>query len=146
MAFDLFILAGIAGTVIFLAAYFANQQGWLLAEDWRYPLANVVAAMLILVSLITAWNLPAAIIEVIWAAISLYGLIKHSGRLVRSRRRTGGLIMTSPLTKAQIDQLKVVQAAVGLDVRRMPKPREIKGEGTPGNRPKWWRGTGRSNL
>ena len=122
MAFDLFTLAGMAGTVLFLAAYFANQQGWLMAEDWRYPLANLVAAILILVSLITAWNLPAAVIEVAWAAISLYGLIKHSGRSVRSREHAGGQTMTSPLTKAQIDQLKVVLGAVGLEVRPMPKP------------------------
>jgi len=122
MAFDLFTLAGIAGTALFLAAYFANQQGWLMAEDWRYPLANFVAAILILVSLITAWNLPAAIIEVIWAAISLYGLIMHSGRSVRSRSRTGGQTVTSPLTKAQIEQLGVVLAAVGLEVRPLPKP------------------------
>lgn len=80
MAFDLFTLAGIAGTALFLVAYFANQQGWLMAEDWRYPLANLVAAILILVSLITAWNLPAAIIEIIWAAISVYGLIKLARR------------------------------------------------------------------
>ena len=122
MAFDLFTLAGIAGAALFLAAYFANQQGWLMAEDWRYPLANLVAAILILVSLITAWNLPAAVIEVAWAAISLYGLIKHSGRSVRSRERAGGQTMTSQLTKAQIDQLKVVLGAVGLEVRPMPKP------------------------
>lgn len=122
MTFDLFTLAGIAGTALFLSAYFANQQGWLMAEDWRYPLANLVAAMLILVSLMTAWNLPAAIIEVLWAVISLYGLIKHSGRSVRER--AGSQTATSPLTKAQVDQLQVVLAAVGLEVRPMAKPRD----------------------
>jgi hypothetical protein len=30
-------------------------------EDWRYPLVNLVGAVLILLSLIAAWNLPAAI-------------------------------------------------------------------------------------
>jgi Na+-translocating ferredoxin:NAD+ oxidoreductase RnfD subunit len=80
MTFDPFTLAGIAGTALIVAAYFANQQGWLMAEDWRYPLANLVGAILILVSLIIAWNLPAAVIESFWAAISIYGLIKHAGR------------------------------------------------------------------
>ena len=80
MAFDLFTFAGIIGTVLFLVAYFWNQQGWLSSEDWRYPLANLVAALLILVSLITAWNLPAAIIEIVWAAISIYGLVKVARR------------------------------------------------------------------
>lgn len=48
-------------------------------EDWRYPLVNLVGAVLILLSLIAAWNLPAAIIETFWAAISVYGLMKKPG-------------------------------------------------------------------
>ena len=83
MTFDLFTFAGMVGTGLFLVAYFANQQGWLKAEDWRYPLANLLAAILILVSLMTAWNLPAAIIEIVWALISIYGLIKSAGRPVQ---------------------------------------------------------------
>jgi hypothetical protein len=34
-----------------------------------------------LVSLISAWNLPAAIVEGFWALISIYGLLKHGGWL-----------------------------------------------------------------
>ncbi|HME23795.1 MAG TPA: hypothetical protein VKI44_21125 [Acetobacteraceae bacterium] len=60
-----------------MAAYFANQQGWLSAEDWRFTAANLVGSLLILTSLWTAWNFPSAVIEVIWAAISLYGLIRR---------------------------------------------------------------------
>ena len=48
-------------------------------ENWRYPLVNLVGAVLILLSLIAAWNLPAAIIETFWAAISVYGLMKKPG-------------------------------------------------------------------
>ena len=70
--------AGLVGVGVIVAAYFANQQGWLDAEDWRFPAANLVGSLLILVSLWTAWNLPSAVIEVIWAAISLYGLIRRS--------------------------------------------------------------------
>jgi hypothetical protein len=81
MTFEPFTLAGIAGTVIIVAAYFANQQGWLMAENWRYSFANLVGAILILVSLTTAWNLPAAVMEGFWAAISVYGL----GRVLISR-------------------------------------------------------------
>ena len=43
-----------------------------MAEDCQYTLANLVGAILILVSLITAWNLSVAIVESVWAAISAY--------------------------------------------------------------------------
>jgi hypothetical protein len=76
MALDPFTLVGIVGTALIILAYFATQQRWLTAEDWRYLLANLVGAILILLSLITAWNLPVAIIESFWAAISAYGLVR----------------------------------------------------------------------
>ena len=60
-----------------MAAYFANQSGRLRSEDWRFPAANLLGSLLILVSLWSAWNLPSAVIEAIWAAISLYGLLRR---------------------------------------------------------------------
>ena len=76
MLFDPYTLAGMLGAAIVVVAYFANQQGWLASADWRFPAANLVGAGLILVSLSAAWNLPAAVIEVFWAAISVYGLAR----------------------------------------------------------------------
>jgi Na+-translocating ferredoxin:NAD+ oxidoreductase RnfD subunit len=81
MALDLLTIAGLAGSALIVVAYFANQQGLLRAENWRYSLANLVGAVLMLVSLISAWNLPAAIVEGFWALISIYGLLKHGGWL-----------------------------------------------------------------
>jgi len=75
MALDLVTIAGLAGSALIVVAYFANQQGLLRAENWRYSLANLVGAVLMLVSLISAWNLPAAIVE------GIYGLLKHGGWL-----------------------------------------------------------------
>ena len=77
---DAYTAVGFVGVGAIVAAYFANQQGWLDAENWRFPAANLVGSLLILVSLWTAWNFPSAVIEVIWAAISLYGLIRRSRR------------------------------------------------------------------
>jgi hypothetical protein len=76
MSLDPFTIAGVIGTALIVGAFFGNQQGWLATSDWRYPFANLVGAVLILLSLITEWNLPAAIIECFWAAISIYGLLR----------------------------------------------------------------------
>jgi hypothetical protein len=84
MTFDPFTYAGIAGAALLVAAYFANQVDWLKSEDWRYPLANLLGALLIMVSLITAWNLAALVMECFWSAVSVYGLIKQAGRSVRT--------------------------------------------------------------
>jgi hypothetical protein len=65
---------GLIGSAFVIVAFFANAQGWVASADWRYSLANLVGAVLILVSLYAEWNLPSAVIEAFWAAISLYGL------------------------------------------------------------------------
>jgi hypothetical protein len=80
MSFDPFAAIGMAGVVVVTAAYFANQRGTLSSEDWRFPLANLVGALLILASFYDAWNLPAAAIEVVWAAVSFYGLMRRRAR------------------------------------------------------------------
>lgn len=69
-------VVGFAGAAIAIIAYFANQQRWLRSDDWRYPAANLVGASLILVSLFFAWNFPSVVIEVFWALISLWGIVK----------------------------------------------------------------------
>ncbi|MGH7108983.1 MAG: CBU_0592 family membrane protein [Stellaceae bacterium] len=74
----LYDLAGFAGAAIIIIAYLANQRGRLRSDDWRYPLANLIGAALILVSLYFEWNFPSAVIEVFWIAISLYGLARSS--------------------------------------------------------------------
>ena len=74
MHFDLYTLSGMAGALLVVVAYLANQAKKLPSDDWRFPAANLLGAALILVSLYDAWNLPAALIEVFWAGISIYGL------------------------------------------------------------------------
>jgi hypothetical protein len=76
MGIEPYNLAGFAGAAIGIAAYFANQQRWLRSDDWRYPFANLVGASLILLSLCFEWNFPSVVIEVFWALISLWGIVK----------------------------------------------------------------------
>ncbi|HTV87921.1 MAG TPA: hypothetical protein VME41_02795 [Stellaceae bacterium] len=69
-------VVGFAGATIAIVAYFMNQQRWLSSENWRFPAANLLAASVILVSLVFEWNFPSVVIEIFWAAISLWGLIR----------------------------------------------------------------------
>ncbi len=78
----LYDIVGVIGTAVLIAAYFFNQQRWLRSDDWRFPAANLVGAVLILVSLWYEWNLPSVVIEFFWIAISLYGI----GKAVAGRR------------------------------------------------------------
>ena len=71
-------IIGVIGSLIAIAAYFFTQQGWLRADDWRFPLANLIAAIMILTSLSVAWNLAAFVMEVFWLAISVYGLARYA--------------------------------------------------------------------
>ena len=71
-------LFGLVGSAIVIVAYFANVQGMMRAHGWPYYLANIAGAGLILISLMFAWNLPAAVVEIFWGAISTYGLVRMS--------------------------------------------------------------------
>ena len=76
MRFDPYIAVGIAGAGCFVVAYFATTQGWLSAAEWRFPAINLLGAVLVLVSLADAWNLPSVVLECFWGAIRLYGLVR----------------------------------------------------------------------
>jgi len=73
-------IVGFIGTLVLIAAYFANQQRWLPSDDWRFPFANLVGAVLILFSLFFEWNYPSVVIEFFWIAISLWGISKSLAR------------------------------------------------------------------
>jgi hypothetical protein len=76
MMVTIYDLAGILGAALAIAAYFATQKGWITAQDWQFPAANLLAAILILISLIADWNLPSFVIEAFWLVISVYGIGK----------------------------------------------------------------------
>ena len=67
-------LAGLVGVAAILGASALLQLGKLAVRAPLYSLLNLVGSALILLSLVYAFNLPAAIIEGAWVLISLYGL------------------------------------------------------------------------
>lgn len=70
-------MTGIFGSFMVIAAYFSNQQGWVESKKPPYLVANLVGALLIIVSLLESWNLPSLVIEVFWILISAYGIVRH---------------------------------------------------------------------
>jgi len=70
------ILGGI-GVCFFLVSYFLLQKGTWKPDSPAYLLSNLFGALLVLGSLLIDWNLPAFLLEVAWALISIYGLLKY---------------------------------------------------------------------
>jgi hypothetical protein len=77
-------IVGLVGSAIVIVAYLAVAHGSIAADSRPYYLANLFGAALIFTSLWWAWNLPAAIVELFWAAISAYGLLRSPTRHSRS--------------------------------------------------------------
>ena len=74
MNFHLFDLAGFIGVLLIVVAYLLLQLDKLPSSSPRYSLLNAGGALLIIVSLIFAFNLSAFIVEAFWFLISLLGL------------------------------------------------------------------------
>jgi len=74
MSFHLFDLAGFAGVLLIIVAYLLLQLEKLPSSSPKYSLLNAAGALLIMVSLIFAFNLSAFIVEAFWFLISLVGL------------------------------------------------------------------------
>jgi hypothetical protein len=102
LIYDLAIydLAGFLGAAIIVVAYFAMQQRWLNALDWRFPAANLLGSLMILVSLWFEWNFPSVVIEIFWALISLMGL----ARSLAERRRRNLTAARAGTERARVDK------------------------------------------
>lgn len=85
MSFHLFDLAGFIGVLLIIVAYLLLQLEKLPSSSPRYSLLNAVGALLIMISLVFAFNLSAFLVEAFWFLISLLGV----WRALRARKRTG---------------------------------------------------------
>jgi hypothetical protein len=69
--------AGLVGVAMIIYAYLMLQLDKMEEDELQYSVLNGVGAMLILVSLIGAWNVSAFVMETIWVAISMIGVVKY---------------------------------------------------------------------
>lgn len=73
---EFYEVIGTFGVTCFLVAYFQLQQGNWHAHSLKYLFVNLCGATLVMISLVFDWNLPAFMLEAIWALISIYGIVK----------------------------------------------------------------------
>lgn len=69
-------VVGTFGVACFVLAYFQLQRSVWAPHSLAYLTANLAGAMLVMISLAVEWNFSAFILEVIWALISIYGMVK----------------------------------------------------------------------
>jgi hypothetical protein len=70
-------IAGILGASLYLGSYGALQTGLLTNRGYLYPALNLVAASLMLVSLMGSFNMWSATIETSWVFFSIVGLLRY---------------------------------------------------------------------
>ncbi|MCW8878850.1 MAG: hypothetical protein OQK04_15035 [Kangiellaceae bacterium] len=76
---------GLLGVICILISYLLLQLERLSADSLNYSLANLIGALLIILSLLYEFNLSAMIIESAWAVISIFGVVKFFKRKVAEK-------------------------------------------------------------
>ena len=72
----LFDWAGYFGVILYIGAYFGLQLGWIPGVGYRYATLNLIAALLVLLSLVHAFNMASALIQLSWIVISIAGITR----------------------------------------------------------------------
>ncbi len=68
--------AGFLGVAFYLGSYVALQLGLIPGVGYSYAVLNLIAASLVLVSLMSAFNMASAIIQISWIFISIVGMTR----------------------------------------------------------------------
>ena len=85
MDLTLFGVTGLAGAGLYLGAYAALQLGFLRGSSVLYTVLNLLAALMVLISLGEAFNLSSAIIQVAWITLSVIGLARRAIQRAQTR-------------------------------------------------------------
>lgn len=72
---DIYTAIGLAGFAAYVAAYGLLQLGRIDGNGVAYTLLNIVAAGLVLVSLLEDFNLASVLIQVTWITLGLVGIV-----------------------------------------------------------------------
>ncbi|MEM6383261.1 MAG: cyclic nucleotide-binding domain-containing protein [Pseudomonadota bacterium] len=121
---------GALGVVLYLSAYLLLQMGRLQGDGYWYAGLNLLASSCVLISLINAFNLSSALINSLWVAISLGGLIRiyRLNRAVRfGAEEQRFLTATMPTlsrtdARALLDRAMITQTKPGSELTRQGAP------------------------
>lgn len=78
-------MVGLLGVGLLLLAYGLVTFQVLSSEKAALHWINLAGACAILYSLTEAWNLPMFLLEIVWALISVYGIVRATIRARRAR-------------------------------------------------------------
>lgn len=79
-------LIGLIGATVYVGSYILSALDTLPSQSWQYYALKLVAAVLVLGSLMGgSFNLASAVIQVFFVGVSLLGLGLHWGRKQRLR-------------------------------------------------------------
>ena len=71
---------GNVGVACIVLAYLGVQLGRVRPDQLAYPVINGVGALLLLISLMVDFNFSSVVIEIIWLAISAFGIARILAR------------------------------------------------------------------
>jgi paired small multidrug resistance pump len=70
-------IIGLIGPLLFAYAYAMVALGRWESTRPRFHILNIVGSLCVLASLTVAWNLPLFLIEIAWAGVGIYGLLRR---------------------------------------------------------------------
>ena len=74
---DLLQGIGVAGFFCYILGFILVQTGVICGNGNLFALSNVLGAVLVLVSLVTAFNLASFLIQITYACIGLFGILRR---------------------------------------------------------------------
>ncbi len=106
---------GVIGSLIYICSFFLIQSGRICTNRVLYPCMQLFAANCVLISLTTAFNLAAVIVQVSFILIALYGIwYRITGRLNTRLER-----LTKPCPEPLVQEIAHHKGLAGTDAQSL---------------------------
>jgi len=73
---EIYYYVGLYGALLYLAAYFLLQAGFVRGNSYTYTLLNLGASSCVAISLLDAFNAASFVIQASFIVLSIYGLVR----------------------------------------------------------------------